>query len=131
MGICKCAKAHSASSSLFRPGRHGFTYGPVKDTFQTSIGHLDLPTCLWRIRVERRNGYDEFNLFPREDENGTIKSMPQNVKHFTNLDGVLRHLIPLRSFSLSLARVTVFDKLVGILVNGGPKEARIKDLFGG
>nr|GFA50397.1 hypothetical protein [Tanacetum cinerariifolium] len=30
----------------------------------------------------------------------------------------------------SLARVTVFDKLVGILVDGGPKETGIKDLFG-
>ncbi|GJX73893.1 hypothetical protein Tco_0312488 [Tanacetum coccineum] len=38
---------------------------------------------------------------------------------------------PVAKFSLSLARVTVFDKLVGILVNVGPKEAGIKDLFGG
>nr|GEZ20359.1 hypothetical protein [Tanacetum cinerariifolium] len=53
-----------------------------------------------------------------------------NVKDFTNLDGVLRHLITLWNFSLSLARVTIFDKLVGIIVNGGPEETGIKDLFG-
>ncbi|GKA12995.1 hypothetical protein Tco_0692541 [Tanacetum coccineum] len=54
-----------------------------------------------------------------------------HVKDLANLDGNLRHFITLRSFSLTLARVTIFNQLVCIFVNSGPKETGIKDLFGG
>ncbi|GJU29729.1 hypothetical protein Tco_1173318 [Tanacetum coccineum] len=54
-----------------------------------------------------------------------------NVKDFANLDRVLWHLITLQSFSLTPARVVVFNQLVGIFVNSGPEETGIKDLFGG
>ncbi|GKG26937.1 hypothetical protein Tco_0402640, partial [Tanacetum coccineum] len=46
----------------------------------------------------------------------------------TNLDYILRHLITLRDFALSLTCITRFDKFVGILINGRPKETGIKNL---
>ncbi|GJW81256.1 putative reverse transcriptase domain-containing protein [Tanacetum coccineum] len=46
-----------------------------------------------------------------------------DVKDFTNLDGVLCHLITLRNFSLTLTNVTMGDKVMGILIDGGPIES--------
>ncbi|GJY66918.1 hypothetical protein Tco_0469156 [Tanacetum coccineum] len=53
-----------------------------------------------------------------------------HVKDFANLDGILRHFITLRNFSLTLTSVTLGDQVMGIFVNSGPKETGIKDLFG-
>ncbi|GJZ81056.1 hypothetical protein Tco_0646050 [Tanacetum coccineum] len=46
-----------------------------------------------------------------------------DVKDFANLDGVLWHLITLRNFSLTLTNVTTGDKVMGILIDGGPIES--------
>ncbi|GJU40556.1 hypothetical protein Tco_1193513 [Tanacetum coccineum] len=70
-------------------------------------------------------------LLPLEDRNGPMKIDAPNVKDFTNLDGILRHLIPLSKIFLSLARVVIFNKLSGSLYIEGQKESGIKDLFGG
>ncbi|GJT14843.1 reverse transcriptase domain-containing protein, partial [Tanacetum coccineum] len=53
----------------------------------------------------------------------TIYKDAPDVKDFANLDGVLWHLITLRNFSLTLTNVTTGDKVMGILVDGGPIES--------
>ncbi|GKA98868.1 hypothetical protein Tco_0826805 [Tanacetum coccineum] len=53
-----------------------------------------------------------------------------DVKDFANLDGVLWHLITLRNFSLTLTNVTTGDKVMGILVDGGPHRILNEDFSG-
>ncbi|GKA27206.1 hypothetical protein Tco_0713374 [Tanacetum coccineum] len=62
---------------------------------------------------------------------GARISMPQTSKDFTNYGWSFEASLPVGSFSLSLARVSVFTKLRGILVNGGQRSRRNQDLFGG
>ncbi|GKF14647.1 reverse transcriptase domain-containing protein [Tanacetum coccineum] len=52
-----------------------------------------------------------------------MKINAPDVKDFANLDRVLWHLITLRNFSLTLTNVTTGDKVMGILVDGGPIES--------
>nr|GEZ84070.1 hypothetical protein [Tanacetum cinerariifolium] len=59
-----------------------------------------------------------------------MKSMPQNVKNLANMDGILRHFISLRNLSLTLTSVTRFDQVVGITVDCGPIEIRVKHPLG-
>ncbi|GJU17988.1 hypothetical protein Tco_1145954 [Tanacetum coccineum] len=138
-------------------------HGPFKNSFQATIGYLNLPTCLWVIRggetvsnsifkhdlcklVIAKMGSAITYDSTRSTESGeeSFKKFANNsgverpyeidaphVKDFTNLDGILRHFITLRNFSLTLARVAIFNQLVCIFVNSGPKETGIKDLFGG
>nr|GEV79889.1 hypothetical protein [Tanacetum cinerariifolium] len=54
-----------------------------------------------------------------------------NVKNLANLDGILRHFISLRNLSLTLTSVTGLDQVVGITVDSGPIEFKVKHLLGG
>nr|GFA83703.1 hypothetical protein [Tanacetum cinerariifolium] len=69
-------------------------------------------------------------LFPREDGNGPMKSIP-NVKNLANLDGILRQFISLQNLSLTLTSVIRFDQVVGITINYRTIETEVKHLFGG
>ncbi|GJT98756.1 hypothetical protein Tco_1094274 [Tanacetum coccineum] len=53
------------------------------------------------------------------------------VKDFTNLDGILRHFISLRNFSLTLTSVTSGDQVIGIFVNRGAIQILTSNFFGG
>ncbi|GJS34284.1 hypothetical protein Tco_0532666 [Tanacetum coccineum] len=55
------------------------------------------------------------------------------MQDFTNLDGILRHLITLQNFALTLTNVTSGDKVVGIPCRSyGPiTNPEIEDLFSG
>nr|GEU29387.1 hypothetical protein [Tanacetum cinerariifolium] len=53
------------------------------------------------------------------------------VENLANSDGILRHFIPLRYFSLTLTSVTRFDQVMGIMIDCGPVETGVRHLFGG
>nr|GEV23152.1 hypothetical protein [Tanacetum cinerariifolium] len=53
-----------------------------------------------------------------------------NVENLANLDGILRHFIPLQKFSLTLTGVIRFNQVMGITIDCGPIKTKVKHLFG-
>nr|GEX26690.1 hypothetical protein [Tanacetum cinerariifolium] len=78
--------------------------------------HLACPT--------RRHGSRPLRERPHEID-------APNVENFTNMDGILRHFISLQNLSMTLTSVTRLDQVLGITVDCGPIESRVKHLFGG
>ncbi|GKA46069.1 hypothetical protein Tco_0738865 [Tanacetum coccineum] len=50
MVFCKLFGRPKSAHLVCRPQRQGSRHGPFKNSFQATIGYLNLPTCLWVIR---------------------------------------------------------------------------------
>ncbi|GJR28112.1 reverse transcriptase domain-containing protein [Tanacetum coccineum] len=91
-----------------------FTRIRFKPRFYTSTSHLFVDDTA----VERRGTKSAKRDFRNLQDSGIMVGSAFAQPILTNLDGVLRHLIPCKVF-LVVARDTVFDKLVAPYISNG------------
>nr|GEY02012.1 hypothetical protein [Tanacetum cinerariifolium] len=106
---------------------------PSKERFQEFSNNSGVVSGeRFRFNIFRQviNGH-EYILVPSWRRERPYEINAPKVKNLVNLDGILRHFISFRNFSLTLTSVIRFDHVVGITIDCGPIKTKVKYLFSG